>query len=328
MAMERRTIQEVGGGTVTVSLPHEWAAEHDIEAGRDVCLWPHRDGSIVVRPDPSETTPLATATLDLAGVDPAAVPGLLRAAYVAGYDEIHLEHEPGWEPGLRRQIRETVRSLVGVDLISETEGTIVVADLLDPAAVSVEQSIRQLRHTITAMQEGVLAILEGRTETAAPVTERVAECERTVRHLDRRFNRSLRDLDEMDALGVDRYRLAGFVQLARQLGQVASHLATVARTATGLDPAGNAVETVRPQVETIGHLLADSSTAALNGPSVSNVEAVFGNVERSREALQAAIADLDGPARTRVDPLRSALERVLDAVAEIAGVALQLGLDD
>ena len=47
--METRKIQQVGGGTYTVSIPAQWAKEHDIEATSTAYLYTYRDGSLVVR---------------------------------------------------------------------------------------------------------------------------------------------------------------------------------------------------------------------------------------------------------------------------------------
>jgi len=51
--MEARKVQLTGGSTYTVSIPKGWAGEHGIEAGVQLHLYPHEDGSIEVRADPS-----------------------------------------------------------------------------------------------------------------------------------------------------------------------------------------------------------------------------------------------------------------------------------
>jgi len=46
--METRKLQEVGGGTFTVSIPRAWAENNGFEVGMELQLYTHRDGSILV----------------------------------------------------------------------------------------------------------------------------------------------------------------------------------------------------------------------------------------------------------------------------------------
>ena len=69
--MQTRKIQQVGGGTYTVSLPKEWATAADIEPGAVVALHSHIDGTLVVQTGvESEADPL---TLSVADTDPASL---------------------------------------------------------------------------------------------------------------------------------------------------------------------------------------------------------------------------------------------------------------
>lgn len=49
MSMETRKVQLAGGSTYTVSLPKQWAEEHGVEAGAQLLVAPHDDGSLTVR---------------------------------------------------------------------------------------------------------------------------------------------------------------------------------------------------------------------------------------------------------------------------------------
>ena len=44
-----RKVQLTGGTTYTVSLPKEWADEHDVSVGTRLHIYPHCDRSLVVR---------------------------------------------------------------------------------------------------------------------------------------------------------------------------------------------------------------------------------------------------------------------------------------
>ena len=62
--METRKLQKIGGSTYSVSLPKEWATEHHLEAGMPIHLYPHTDGSLVLRSAAQDGGPLSAATVD------------------------------------------------------------------------------------------------------------------------------------------------------------------------------------------------------------------------------------------------------------------------
>jgi phosphate uptake regulator len=87
--MERRKVQLTGGSTYTVSLPKGWAGDHGIEAGAQLFLYPHDDGSIEVRPNPSDDDP-RTVHATVGDRSPAALETTIETLYAAGVDECTL----------------------------------------------------------------------------------------------------------------------------------------------------------------------------------------------------------------------------------------------
>jgi len=68
--METRKLQEVGGGTFTVSIPRAWAENNGFEVGMELQLYTHRDGSILVRSSDTDINCLDEATIEAAGEGP------------------------------------------------------------------------------------------------------------------------------------------------------------------------------------------------------------------------------------------------------------------
>jgi len=64
--MDTRKLQQVGGGTFTVSIPKEWATDHALEAGAEVHLYTHADGSVVVRSAERDGGRLDAVSVELA----------------------------------------------------------------------------------------------------------------------------------------------------------------------------------------------------------------------------------------------------------------------
>ncbi|AXG09450.1 phosphate signaling complex PhoU family protein [Haloplanus rubicundus] len=326
--METRKLQKVGGSTYSVSLPKEWATDHHLEAGMPIHLYPHTDGSLVVRSAAQDGEPLGATTITLPSADTDAVERTLRAAYVVGYDAVTLVAPEGAEltADERRAARRLVRSMVGLSVVEEMPDRITVENLLDAAEVSIRQSVIQLQFTALSMQrtavERVTCDADGgvaqRTpdETAAdPLDERDDEADRLFEMLTRHANRSLVDFEEVDALDVRRSELFDALVVARQLERVADHAVRIGSLADRMDAAvdDGPLAELRPLADAARGVVETATTAALDG-----------SAERAHEALDRRdrvvddVRALDQALFERAPPDAYALSRVLASLARTA----------
>ncbi|MDS0282037.1 AbrB/MazE/SpoVT family DNA-binding domain-containing protein [Haloarcula onubensis] len=229
--METRKIQQVGGGTYTVSLPKEWATAADIEPGAVVALHSHIDGTLVVQTGIEERNgePLS---LSVADTEPASLEPMLRAAYAAGIDSLELDAPDGVTDETHRRVDRLTRALTGVTVTDSSDDAIQVRSLLDVEEVSITQSVRQLQFAaLSAHREATAALTAA---SAAPAggddgTDRIAAM------VDHYFQRGLDSLSVMDSLGLTRPELFDRWVTARELARVADHADRMASVADRLD---------------------------------------------------------------------------------------------
>jgi phosphate uptake regulator len=234
--METRKIQLTGGSTYTVSLPKEWACAHDLEAGTQVDLFPHIDGSLVVRASERQNEEPTAIQIRTGTLTDANLFRVVRAGYTAGYDEIRLVAETSFDARQRRGVRTTAQNLIGLEPVTETETEIVLKSLLDASDVSIRQSLVQLQFTALSMHEDATASLLNRdADLAEQVRQRDDEADRLFGMIDRHFQRALTDLGEVDALDVPRPTLFDYYTTARQLERVADHAVKIANVAAQLN---------------------------------------------------------------------------------------------
>jgi hypothetical protein len=148
--MDRRQVQEVGGGTVTVSLPRDWARAHDVTPGTAVFLRPQADGVLELSPDPSEADPRGTARIDLQGAGPAAAAQLLGSAYRQGFSRVQVTDEALAESH-RSALDDRVRRLPGATITAQDPDSVTVAVPMDPDAISIGQTVRSLIEATAAV---------------------------------------------------------------------------------------------------------------------------------------------------------------------------------
>lgn len=245
--METRKVQQVGGGTYTVSIPVHWANEHGVEAGCTAYLYTHGDGSLVVRWDEQEEQALAATTIEVTDADPDTVETLLDAAYATGFKEITLRSSETLTAAQRRSVTARVRTLGGVDVVEVADSHLVVRGLLDAGDVSVGQSVRQLRFVAHSMHQAAMDAFGGTTPAASHVAQRRSEPERLAARVERHCSRSLVELGEVDRLGVTRPELYRYCRVARALEGVAGEAVRIAEAVQGADstPEGDLANRVR-----------------------------------------------------------------------------------
>jgi phosphate uptake regulator len=267
--METRKIQLTGGSTFTVSLPKQWANEHGLEPGAQMHLYPHTDGSLLVRPSPTQNGERETrVSVDHRSEDDIA--RTVLAFYAAGFDSFTLTATGGFEISQRNAVTMAASGLVGLEITSESNAAITLRSLLNTNDVSIRQTVIQLQRITLAMHErAVTAVVDGDEELATRVRERDDEVDRLFGMVSRHYQRALSDLQEIDQLGIDRPTIADYYTIARQLERVGDHAERIATVAPRLDePAENVTDEIDTVARDSRDIVKDASSVLLGGTDV------------------------------------------------------------
>jgi len=231
--METRKVQVTGGSTYTVSLPKEWATDNDVSAG-SVVEFHDEDDLLVLTPQEDEDH--TEGTLDITGLtDEDELTRAVMTMYVSGFDVIRLETNR-ITAAQRRTIRDATQRLVGLEVIEETSGRVVLQDLLDSAELSVENAITRMRLvSLTMLEDAVEALIEDDDELAQDVIERDDDVDRLWYMVSRVFRTLLRNPSAAAEIGFPRDTCFDFQSSARQLERIADHATKIARLALEVD---------------------------------------------------------------------------------------------
>jgi phosphate uptake regulator len=334
--METRKVQQVGGGTYTVSIPISWAEEHGIKAGETAYLYTHRDGSLVVRWGEREENALGAVAVDLAefgadgsrgstGSAATVATRTLDAAYAAGFDRITLHTE---DDAQREAITDRARTLVGVGVAEQTDAHVSVKWLLEAGSLSIEQSVRQLRFVAASMFDAAMATFTGATAEAGYITDRAEETDRLGRLIERRFTRALMLFEELDRLDATRPQLFAGYRTARELERVATEAAAIARAVERLEPAAStaladeirtAGEATREAVETATDAVTDGGSPATAQRASERATAA---TEHAR-ALQRTVAEEQPTDAVLLTRVLDSVRRTARGAETLGGIALQ-----
>lgn len=329
--METRKVQQVGGGTYTVSIPVQWANDHDVGAGDTAYLYTHRDGSLVLRWDEKENSRLAVTDVELVESDPSVAEHVLDAAYTAGYDRIVFRASGGLTAEQRRTISDRTRTLSGVNVTEETDTHVTVRGLLDAGDVSIRQSVLQLRFTALAAHDAAMDAFAGAATDVGHVVERDREADRIARLVDRHFNRALVDMDEVDQLGLSRRRLFEYDAATRHVRRTAVNAVEIANVArrTDTEPPDDVTAELRAVHSGVRGVVENATEALVDGDARSVAHAAReqrADVRQDAEGLERALVERAASTTPSVVRVLDRLRRTADCGAAIADLALQASL--
>jgi phosphate uptake regulator len=286
-----RNVQIAGGTTFTLSLPREWGDRHDLSKGDTLYLYTDSD-RLIVAPSTVDREPNA-ARIDTADVSEEGVAQNVKAAYTAGCEQITVAGDGPLNTDLVRTVTETVENLVGMEIQERTEREILIQDHLDPNAVSLDQSIVQMRQLAVGMQDDAVEAVRMNDEALARlVRERDTYVDRLFAFVSRGFHRGLEDVNELNRLDVTRKTAFHYYKIARELERVADRAERIADVADA--------QSTRPD-EALGERFkelvsgaTDVVTLALNDDTDGAIDAYRTVVERL-DAVDDELSVRDGP---------------------------------
>lgn len=300
MAKEIRKLQQVGSGTFTVSVPKEWAADHGLEAGTRIHLYPYGDGSLVVRSSDHDGISLASIELDASSLSPTETATLVQSAYAVGYERIAVEASP-LSDDQRAEVCRVARGLGGVEVVTESDTEIVVQNLFDPTAVSIQQAVTRMRSSVLSMHRTATEVLIDTAGSATASGEhdrlrtRAVNVDQSFSLVAHHLNRSFESFEELDTLGVSRAQLFDFYQVGHQFSQVADHAVRLASLAADTDTQlSTAVRSDLRASADASREVVDDATAAVLEATVDRVRGVHADYETTRSQ----IAELEGQVTT------------------------------
>jgi phosphate uptake regulator len=325
--METRKVQITGGSTFTVSLPKEWARANGVEAGSSVAFYPDGD-SLVITPSGADGT--EEGALDVSGMSADHLKRAVMTMYVSGFDVIALEADR-ITAEQRRAVREATQSLVGLEVLEETAGRVVVQDLLDSSELSITNAIDRMRLIASSMlEDAITALAENDDDLARDVIERDDDVDRLWFVVSRTFRASLRAPSAVEELGLPREVCFDYHSSARQLERIADHAAKIGQRALDLEEIPSdvveALEALHDEaagvmataMDALTHEDADRATELANEAR----EAILGIDDQARE-IDALLRDLEPEQARNLGLVVDSLSRSADYGGNIAETALQ-----
>lgn len=223
-----------------VSLPADWVKEVSLNPGESIYLEVDEDGSLKVYPPnlKTENVPREMKVKISVTTSPELVTRIIYSLYILGFDKIIIETLNGpFSEDLLRKIKETARSLIGLEIVSQDVTSIQIQSFLDPTKYNIGSLVNRLTNTLKQMLHYLNL---GIREASRTFLQEVVELEKEI---DRLYYLSLRQLLLAQVnrslaymIGVKRIQIVGNRILMKAAEEAADEISEAANDLLSLHP--------------------------------------------------------------------------------------------
>lgn len=166
--MEIRRVQVTGGASFVVTLPKDWAESQKIQKNDPVGLIVQPDGTLLITKKITEDPIQRIKEIDSTAItDPAFLFRMLIGTYITGFTVIRITTKVRFPPFVRTVVRDFTQMTIGQEVVEETETAITIKDLLNPAEMPFDNTIKRMFVIIKAMHEDAVTALETHNRSLA-----------------------------------------------------------------------------------------------------------------------------------------------------------------
>jgi phosphate uptake regulator len=335
--METRKVQRLGPSTLAMTLPAEWASEHDVEKGDEVSLRLSGKGPLTVMPE-SAGDEESEAVIYTDELDADAVERAIVAQYVLGRRVITIEQfEGALSSDQINAVYSAETQLMGLGVIEETPESIAIRCSVDPEDFDLDRLLERLESTGRTMRgEAIKALAHENPDLAERALNRERQANKIFVLLLRLIFTSYQSPNLARAVGLeDGFPLIGYRSIAKNLELTADNAEDIAEIAIESDPGSldvdqSVIRRIREFTDQVDEITQLSVEAAVerNYDTTIEVRRLFGEIgDREREIL-ADLPEIPNGQLLQIREVLVSLQQTAQYAMRNAEIAVNLALDE
>lgn len=314
--MEIRKVQVTGGSSYIVSLPKDWVKASGIQKNDPVGLIVQPDGTLLVTPKITPEVVQREKRFEVsATTDQTFIFRCLIGAYIAGYTTITLFAQARLPPQIRIQVRQFTQMAIGQEVVDETETSITIKDLLSPAEMPFQNTIKRMGVLVRGMhRDGVEALISGNRRLAEDVLTRDNDVDRLHWLVARQTHLVLTDPNLSRKMEVNPSMATSFFLISRIIERIGDHATRVAKNALLLlddGVSGGVTEMIR-EASATSQTLFDQALKSLFSQDLEGANETLKHVshlEKQARALNEEAMRFDAATATAIVSLSDSIKR-------------------
>jgi phosphate uptake regulator len=231
--MEIRRVQMTGGSSYIITLPKEWIKSMNIQKNDSVGLISQSDGSLMITSNIDRDHIQRKKEFDVSKITNQEF--LLRrliGAYISGFNSIIISSNERMSPLAKMTVRNFTQTTIGQEIVEETDTKIVIKDILNPAEMPFDRTIKRMHIIVKGMHEDTMAAIQRNDKSLAEdVLLRDNEVDRLHWLVARQHNIILQNVSFAEKMGITTELAMTSFLISRILERIGDHVIKIAKNA-------------------------------------------------------------------------------------------------
>jgi len=229
--MNTRKVLEMGGGTLLISLPKDWAKRNGVMKGAIVAVDELSARKLIVRPIEDVIEKPREMIVEYPGEDLSEVMNDITGAYLLGFDVISVVGKKVISREDRARLKATMARLVGLEIMDEDSKMVTVQFLLESSAIIPEKIARRMSSILDGMLRDLAeGLTRGDSKLVALVAERDDEVDRLYFLLVRAIRAAIMRPELAESYGLSPVDVLDYRVLASFLESVGDAVSELSKT--------------------------------------------------------------------------------------------------
>jgi len=235
-SMDIRRIQMTGGSSYIVTLPKEWIKKQDISKNDPIGLINQSDGTLLITPKIEREHTQKIKEFDVSNIiNQDFLLRRLIAAYISGYNSIVIKSSSRMSPQSKMTVRKFTQTTIGQEIVEETDTKIVIKDILNPAEMPFERTIKRMHIIVKGMHEDIMtAIQRNDKKLAEDVLTRDNEIDRLHWLVARQYNIILQNVSFAEKMGITIELASTSFLISRIIERIGDHVIRIAKNTVNI----------------------------------------------------------------------------------------------
>jgi phosphate uptake regulator len=229
--MDMRRIQGTGGTSYTVTLPKEWILSQNITKNELVGILTQPDGTLIITPMGSQESTLIKKTVNLDSIQNTDyLFRLLVSLYISGYQEIEIRSEKRISADKRETVARFLQKSIGPETINETDTSIVLHDLLDPAEMPFDKTVRRMYFLVKSMHvDAISAIIDNDKNMLEDIISEDREVDRLYWLTSRQYNIVSKQAKWLTKMKITHDEATFYFVVSKRIERIGDHAVIIAK---------------------------------------------------------------------------------------------------
>ena len=229
--MEIRRVQITGGASYAITLPKDWIKLNKINKNDQLGLFSKSDGTLLITSKMISKKPSKIKEFTInENINQTYLLRQLLGAYITGYDSIKISSKKRMPSETGSIVRNFTQITIGQEVVEETDSTILIKDLLKPAEMPFNSTIKRMHLIVKSMHEDAMKALEtGNRKIVEEILLRDSDVDRLHWLVARQCNIMLQDISLSEKMNITLSMTYTYFLLSRIIERMGDHVVRIAK---------------------------------------------------------------------------------------------------